>query len=124
MKRLIPAGILLLLVILSYALSLTYITKSCDKTKDLINQSIEIYSQNKTAENKTKEIKEYWQKEEKMLSFFVNHTHIDKIEQAISTLNIYAKEEDNVLFYEYADLIKVMLHQIEEETRITVHSIF
>ena len=28
-----------------------------------------------------------------ILSFFVNHNHIDQIEQTISTLNVYAKEE-------------------------------
>ena len=50
--------------------------------------------------------------------------HIDEIELAISTLTVYAKEKDNILFYEYADTIEILLHQIVEETKITTHSIF
>ncbi len=124
MKRLIPASILLALVILTYILSTTYITKSCDSTLDLLKTTVSEYKEQKTAVEKSKEIKKYWQKEEKILSFFVNHDHIDEVEQAISTLNVYAKEKDNVLFFEYADTIEVLLHQIKEETKITTHSIF
>lgn len=124
MKRLIPASIIFVLVVLTYLLSLKYITKSCESTNKLLDKSVTVYKENHTAEKETKEIKEFWQKEEKILSFFVNHDHIDKIEQAISSLNVYAKEKDNILFYEYADTIQVLLHQIVEETKITTHSIF
>ena len=124
MKRLIPASILLALVILTYILSTTYITSSCDSTSKVLKETVEEYKENKTAEKTSKKMKEYWQKEEKILSFFVNHEHIDEVEQAISSLNVYAKEKDNILFYEYADTIDVLLHQIKEETKITTHSIF
>jgi cAMP phosphodiesterase len=124
MKRLIPASIIFVIVIITYILSLNYITKSCESTNKLLDKSVEAYKENHTAEKEAEKIKKYWQKEEKILSFFVNHDHIDQIEQAISTLNVYAKEKDNILFYEYADTIRVLLHQIVEETRITTHSIF
>ena len=124
MKRLIPAAILLCLVVLTYILSLKYITKSCDETNMLLQKTISEYEKNKTAEKSSKDVKDFWQKEEKILSFFVNHDHIDDVEQAISSLTIYAKEKDNILFYEYADTIRVLLHQIKEETKITTHSIF
>jgi len=124
MKRLIPASIIFALVIVTYFLSLNYITKSCNKTNKLIDKSVSAYDNNHTAENEAQEIKKFWQKEEKILSFFVNHDHIDQIEQAISTLNVYAAQKDNILFYEYADTIKILLHQIVEETKITTHSIF
>ncbi len=124
MKRLIPASILLALVILTYILSTKYITNSCESTLDLLEKTVNEYRENKTAEKSSEKIKKYWQKEEKILSFFVNHEHIDDVEQAISSLTVYAKEKDNVLFYEYADTIEVLLHQIEEETQITTHSIF
>ncbi len=124
MKRLIPASIIFVLVILTYFLSLNHITKSCENTNKLLDKSVEAYKENQTAEKEAEKIKKFWQKEEKTLSFFVNHEHIDEIEQAISTLNVYAKEKDNILFYEYADAIRVLLHQIVEETKITTHSIF
>ena len=124
MKRLIPASIIFILVVLTYLLSLKYITNSCKSTNQLLDKAVSAYKQNQTAENEAKDIEKFWQKEEKILSFFVNHNHIDQIEQTISTLNVYAKEKDNILFYEYADTIKVLLHQIIEETKITTHSIF
>lgn len=124
MKRLIPASILLALVILTYIISTAYITSSCDSTSELLKETVAEYKENKTAEIPSEKMKKYWQKEEKMLSFFVNHNHIDEVEQAISSLNVYAKEKDNILFYEYADTIEVLLHQIKEETKITFHSIF
>lgn len=124
MKRLIPAGIIFALVVLTYFLSTEYITKSCENTNELLQKSVEAYKENQNAEKETEKIKKFWQKEEKILSFFVNHEHIDEIELAISTLTVYAKEKDNILFYEYADTIEILLHQIVEETKITTHSIF
>lgn len=124
MKRLIPASIIFVLVILSYVLSLNYITNRCNRTNELLEESVAVYKENETAVKEAEKIEKYWQKEEKYLSFFINHDHIDEIEQAISTLNVYAKEKNNILFYEYADTIKVLLHQIMEETKITIHSIF
>lgn len=124
MKRLIIAGILLVLVVATYITSLKYITTSCKETKTLLNSAVEVYKQNQTAEAEAKEMSEFWDKKERILSAFVEHDRIDDIEQAISHLNIYAKEEDNVLFYEYADTVSVLLHQIMEDTKITTHSIF
>ncbi len=124
MKRLIPAGILLVFVILTYFLSTTYILKSCNSTLELVETAINEYTENNLAKEISKEIKDYWQKEEKILSLFVNHKHIDEVELAISSMIVYASEKDNVLFYENADKIKVLIHQIKEETKISTHSIF
>ena len=124
MKRLIIAGVIFILVIATYLTSLFYITKSCDKAKNLLKNTVAVYMQEKTAEKQAKEFEEYWDKREKTLSVFVNHDRIDDIERAISLLNIYAKEKDNILFYEYADTVEVLIHQIMEDTKITMHSIF
>lgn len=124
MKRLIPASIIFVLVIVTYLTSLYYITDSCDKAKSLLENSVQTYTRQKTAEKEAKKMEDYWNKKEKVLSVFVNHDRIDDIEKAISLLNVYAKSPDNELFYEYADTVEILLHQIMEDTKITMHSIF
>ena len=124
MKRLIIAAVLFILVIAIYLTSLFYIKNSCNKTQILLDNTISAYKQNHTAKNEAEKLKKYWDKKEKVLSVFVNHNRIDDIEKAISLLNIYAKEKNNIIFYEYADNIKVLIHQILEDTKISSHSIF
>ncbi len=124
MKRLIIAALLFALVIATYASSYFYISKSCETAKSMLNSSVEIYKEQKTAETEAHKLEEYWDKKEKTLSVFVNHDRIDDIERAISLLNVYAKSKDNELFYEYADTVRILLHQIMEDTKITMHSIF
>ena len=90
----------------------------------MLDDTIKTYKEEKNAEDNAKNLKKYWEKEEKILSLFINHNHIDEVEQSISSLNVYAKEKDNVIFYEYADKIRVLLHQIIEDTKLSAHSIF
>lgn len=124
MKRLIIAALLFILVIATYLSSLYYITDSCKKAENLLETSVSVYKQEKTAEKEARNLEKYWDKREKTLSVFVNHDRIDDIEKAISLLNVYAKSKDNELFYEYADTVRVLIHQIMEDTKITTHSIF
>ncbi len=124
MKRLIIAGVLLVVVIATYLTSLFYITDSCDTAKSMVENSITVYNKNETAENEAKDLENYWDKKEPLLSIFVNHDRIDDIETAISLMNVYAKIPKNELFYEYADNVKVLIHQILEDTKFTMHSIF
>lgn len=124
MKRLIPASILLILVIIVYLISLIYIKDSCKTANRLLNNSISIYDKQGLAINEANELEKFWDKKEKSLSLFVNHNHIDEIELAISAMNIYANDYENTLFFEYSEKVKVLLHQIMEETYFTIHSIF
>ncbi len=124
MKRLYIAGALLILVIITYIVSLNYIKASYNEANNLLDTSVNAYKQQKTAEKETEELNNLWEKKEKILSAFVNHDRIDDIEKAISLLNLYSKSPNNQLFYEYADTVKILLHQIMEDTKITAHSIF
>ena len=124
MKRLIIAGILFVSVIAIYITSLFYITNSCDEARNLLKASTTAYQKHSVAPKESEKLKNFWDKREKILSVFVNHERIDDIEEAISLLNVYAKSKNNELFYEYADTVKILLHQIMEDTKITVHSIF
>jgi hypothetical protein len=124
MKRLIVAAILFVVVIATYLTSLFYITDSCDKAKSMVENSISVYTKNQTAKKEARDLENYWNKKEPLLSVFVNHDRIDDIETAISLMNVYAKIPKNELFYEYADNVKMLIHQILEDTKFTMHSIF
>lgn len=124
MKRLILAGFILVIVVAIYLFSLFYITSSCNKASLLLENSTKAYKTNHTASNETQKLQNYWDKREKTLSIFVNHDQIDEIEKAISLLNIYSQDRNNILFFEYSDNVKILLHQILEDTKLTMHSIF
>ncbi len=123
MKRLIAAGILLAAVITAYVSSLMYITKTCDETKKLILRCEEAYNDG-DAYKYADELSSLWDEKEKVLSFFMNHDRIDDIELEISSLLLYSKTKEEILFYEHIETLKMLLHQVKEDTRVNVHSIF
>lgn len=123
MKRLIIAGLLLIIVAAIYITSFKYITYSCEKSQKLLESSVEIYETGKSAKNAVTVLEKYWNTREKFLSFFVNHDNIDKLEENIALLKLYSSE-NNIFFRQYAENIKVLLHQITEETKFSAHSIF
>lgn len=123
MKRLIAAGILLAAVIAAYACSFMYITKTCDETKEIILRCEKAYSEGE-AYKYAEELNDLWDEKEKALSFFMNHDRIDDIELEISSLLLYSKTKEEILFYEHIETLKMLLHQVKEDTRISVHSIF
>ena len=123
MKRLIAAGILLAAVIAAYASSLVYINDTCAQAKEIIVRCEEAYNDGKAREA-AEELSDLCDKKGKALSFFVNHSRIDDIELEISSLMLYSKTEDEILFYEHIEALKMLIHQIKEDTRISFHSIF
>lgn len=123
MKRLIAAGILLAAVIAAYISSLMYITKTCNETRELVLSCEEAYNKGE-AYKYAEKLSNLWDEKEKALSFFMNHNRIDDIELEISSLLLYSETEDEILFYEHIETLKMLLHQVKEDTRISVHSIF
>lgn len=123
MKRLIAAGILLAAVITAYISSFIYISKTCDETKELILRCEEAYN-NGNAQEYAVKLNNLWDEKEKALSFFMNHDRIDDIELEISSLQLYSETENEIFFYEHIETLKMLLHQVKEDTRISVHSIF
>lgn len=124
MRRLIPAGILLIFVITIYSASHGYIMKICDEVKQMIDNCETAYKSQTEAVTAAEALEEYWDEKEKLLSFFVNHSLIDDIELSVSTLKVYSATEDNIIFYEYSDKLKILIHELTEETNFSVVNIF
>ena len=122
MKRIIPALIILAATIGIFIGSYYYVNSTCKEATRLIEKCITDY-ENGDKDN-AKEFKDYWDKKEKTLSIFVNHTVIDEIEVSVAELSYHSNFKDNTMFYDSAIRIKTLIHQILEDTKVTAHSIF
>ena len=124
MKRLISAGLLLVFVVTAYVSSYFYIIKTCDETIELVKLCEENYKDGKNAYETAEKIDEVWVQKEKTLSFFVNHDRIDEVELELSSLLLYSRTKDEILFYENIETLKMLLSQIKEDSMINAHAIF
>lgn len=124
MKRLIAAAILLVFVVSVYMLGYFYTNNACDDARVILNNCVEKYINGNEAKKDAEELKDFWHKKEGILSIFANHEEIDKIELAINSLVVHSDTKDNKMFYEYSSTIKTLLHQLEEISKPTLHSIF
>ena len=124
MKRLISAGLLFVFVVTAYVSSYFYIIKTCDETIELVKLCEENYKDGKNAYENAEKIDEVWVQKEKTLSFFVNHDRIDEVELELSSLLLYSRTEDEILFYENIETLKMLLSQIKEDSMLNAHAIF
>lgn len=124
MKRLISAGVLLIFVIAAYISGIRYINSTCAAARALISECETAYSSSSDAYTQAERFKRLWDEREGPLSFFVNHNSIDDIELKIGELLIYSRADEENDFFERTEALKTLLHQLEEDTRVTLHSIF
>ena len=123
MKRLIAAAILFIFVVVSYLTGFAFINNTYKTANELLDECISIYETNESAYNATKKLKNLWDKKEGLLSVFANHSSIDEIELAISSMLVYSDTKDNEIFYEYSSTVKTLLHQLIEDSKPNMHSI-
>ena len=124
MKRLISAGILFAFVVAAYVSSFIYIKKTCNETIELVILCEENYKDGKNAYETAEKIDEIWVDKEQTLSFFVNHDRIDEVELELSSLLLYSRTDNEILFYEHIETLKMLLFQIKEDSMINAHAIF
>lgn len=101
-----------------------YIKSSCNEARTLLYECERAYESDKNAQRPSEELKRLWDKKENPLSLFVNHGSIDDIELAISELCVYSTSDEENDFSERVETVRTLLHQIEEDTALTVHSVF
>ena len=124
MKRLLAAGILSIFIAVSLTFSIFYVKSVCKETKTLLNECIDTYDDNHKTYKKAEALSKYWEKQEKILSVFVNHESLDEVEAAIRSLQDYSDTDDNEIFYEYCGSVEMLIHQLLEDTLPGIHSIF
>ena len=123
MKRLIAAAVLFVILLTLYFTGYFYVTNTCEKTKDLLEECSVAYDKNENAYKKAKEINDFWNEKEPVLSIFSSHSKIDDIEEALYCLKIYSSTSEKEIFYEYLGTVRILLHQLLEDTKPGVHSI-
>lgn len=124
MKRIIPAVIILILILTAFFGSYFYVNDVCKTAYEGVEGCLKEYEEHGTAKADSAWLRNYWDEKEKILSFFVNHELIDKVELSISNLELHSKFSNNYMFYEACDTVKILLHQIMEDTKLTTHSVF
>lgn len=124
MKRLIAAAVLTVIVIGVYLSGYFIVNNICDNAKNMLEECINAYDSNANAEAQAKELESFWNKKEKILSVFTNHSEIDDIEMAIHLLRIYSSTDEKEIFHEYSGTVKTMIHQMAEDTVANMHTIF
>lgn len=124
MKRLIAAAVLTIVIGILYFSGFFIIDNACKNADIMLNECINAYNSEKNAEKKAENLEDYWAEKEKILSVFANHSDIDKIEMAIGILKVYSKTNEKEMFNEYHQTVKILIHQLKEDTVPAVHSIF
>lgn len=121
----IAAGVLVVLILISYLTGSYWIRTVTSQTKETLKQCEEEYEKKEgDAEATAKELCERWAKQEKGLSFFVNHETLDEIELTLSSVAIFAETDEKEMFKEALAQVHMLLHQLNEDSRISIHSIF
>jgi len=97
MKRLVISCSLLIALLAIGVVSLFYIENVCSQTiekSQIIKQ--EVYTQDyETASQNIKDLKSYWEKNEKYLCLFVRHGEIEEISRQISELSDLLRYKDD-----------------------------
>ena len=123
MKRLIAAAVLIAFVIGIYITGYIFVDKTCNTAKTLLSDCVVAYKEQENIEQTITELKGFWGRKESLLSVFINHGSIDEIELSIESLLAQSKYKENPMFYEISSNLKILLHQIMEDTAIGMHSI-
>lgn len=124
MKRLIAAILLTVMVIGIYLGGYFTINNICNNANKKLEDCINAYNKGENAEEKAKELEKFWSEKEKILSVFSNHSEIDEIETSILLMKIYSGTNKKEMFKEYCGTVKIMLHQMIEDTVPNMHSVF
>lgn len=117
MKRLIPAGIILIFLVLICIFSHIYVDSICEQTLDDINA---YYNKNISASS----LEDSWNHKKEKMSLFVNHGFLDKISVYIGQLTLAENEdthpESDVIYKN----IQTVLSLIKEEQKLELHSFY
>ena len=126
MKRLVTA-IALIVVITALCIGVNFLVSHevgsvramVTQCKDYLEKKDSAQAQ-KTADALVKE----WEKRETLLSPFINHEKIDQISLEITSLAANIRAENYPVLLRDAETILTLLHQMEEDEKINIHSIF
>ncbi len=117
MKRLIPASIILVLIIVLCFCSHILVDNICDKA---LNDIDKYYNKTISAQD----IQKSWQDKKEKLSLFVNHGFLDEISIYIGQLTVVDTDIKSPDFETIYKNIQTIMYMIKEEQRFAPHSFY
>lgn len=126
MKRLIIAGIIFFIII-SLCVSAGVISQETfEELKEQVEDCAEEYQSGNTdsALDLAQRLNKKWLKLEDRLSVIMNHDRIDDIRIHFSRLKAYIEAQDLAGFKSEIAQLLTLIDQLEEDEKITMHSIF
>ena len=126
MKRLIPAGVLAVFIIVICILSNITVTKTIEKFEDKIEKCESFYEDGHYGQAKktAKDFKKEWEKVSKIVSVYSNHCPLDDISMFASVLPEAINEKNGFEFKSTVNQIKTALSTIKGEQTLTLESLY
>lgn len=119
MKRIIPASLILISVILICIFGNYYVKNVCRDLKSDLSECIDAFSDgdNEKAAVYADDINKRWQSEKKGLAVFVNHAFIDEISVSANALPYYLRlKSDEMVYGEYSNILVAIRHIVSEHS--------
>ena len=126
MKRLIPATVILIIIIIMCTVSNRTILNCVKNAKDKINECETLYlsGQFEQAKSSADSFKKYWVKASKKVSFYSNHCPIDDISALAAILPEAAAAKNDFEFKSTLNRIRVALNAVRYEQTFTAESLY
>lgn len=116
MKRLIAAGIILVLIT---TISITGITVIRKNSAEVERRMKEIHEMPVAENKKAEEFVKYWESKRELLAIFVNHKEIDEIGRIAALMASAERTGNKTDMLEAADEISFIMHGIEEDEQFS-----
>ena len=123
MKRLIPAGIIALVLAVTFIAGNRFVQNNCRMLIEKTRICEECTAQ-KTALQNANELEALWNKKEPLLSVFTNLKTAQDIGIAISRIKVAAKEPQSTDFLFACREAEIMLTHLMKNEKLTVMSVF
>lgn len=126
MKRLITA-VALIVIITALCIGVNFlVSHEVNSVRTMVNQCKDymIKKDSAQAQKIADALVLEWERRETLLSPFINHEKIDEISLEITSLAANIKAENYPVLLRDTETILTLLHQLEEDEKINIHSIF
>ena len=126
MKRLVTA-IALIVVMTALCIGVNFlVSHEVNSVRTMVNQCKDymIKKDSAQAQKIADALVLEWERRETLLSPFINHEKIDEISLEITSLAANIKAENYPVLLRDTETILTLLHQLEEDEKINIHSIF
>ena len=126
MRRMIIAGIIVLIIALLGVWERTAVTKACEDMTLRLTQIGELIEKGDyiSAYENAEKINGFWEKKERVLDVLIRHEDTDDIALDIDVLERYILLEDKTLSLSTVDEISGQLEEIQKKTRVHYTNIF